>query len=154
MVKPNLCVIAVAFAAFSTIAAAQTAEPQTSETQPQDQAPTVQKPAAKKPFVAKHGAGVYQNFGNKTYTPDGSLQFNKGGTTVTQTPEGPGPTYSTYGNQTWGTDGSWSITHGNRTHENDGTLSEARRSGRDTYIYKPGGSTMVCSTYGHQVLCR
>jgi hypothetical protein len=152
MLKPNAYVVAILVTAFSTGAAAQTSEPQTSATPPEQQGPTVQKPAAKKPFVPRHGAGVYQNYGSKTYTPDGDIQFNKGGQTQTQTPEGPGPTYSTYGNQTWGTDGSWSGTYGNRTYQNNGQLSETH--GRDTHIYHPDGSTMVCSNYGHQMVCR
>jgi hypothetical protein len=117
------------------------------------QAPATQnKPQPNAPYVPYRAPGVYTKDGNRTYGPDGSLQYNKGNQTQTQRPKGQGPTYSTYGNYTLGTDGSAAVTFGNRTYQNNGSLTETH--GNNTLTYGRDGHVQVCSTYGAQTVCR
>lgn len=136
-------VTAVIFVTVSGVAAAQDA-----------QSPTTQPPPAQSnaPYVPYNAPGVYTNSGHETYGPNGRMQLNNGNQTQTQGSQGPGPTYSTYGNYTLGTDGSAAVTYGNRTYQNNGTVSETH--GNQAYTYKPNGQVQVCSTYGSQVVCR
>ena len=116
------------------------------------QTPDTAQAPTNAPYVPNRAPGVYTKDGNQTYAPDGSLQNNKGNQTQTLGPEGPGPTYSTYGNYTVGTDGSVAVTSGNRTYQNNRTLTETH--GNNTFTYGPNGHVQVCSTYGAQTVCR
>ena len=145
-----LSVAAIIILGFSGAAFSQT--PDASQAPDASKAPAAQQPQANIPFVPNRAPGVYTKQGSQIYGPDGSIQFNNGNQTQTQGPEGPGTTYSTYGNYTVGTDGSVAVTHGNRTYENNGNLTETH--GNQTYTYGPGGHVQVCSTYGFQTVCR
>jgi len=104
--------------------------------------------------IPYQGRGTYSTYGNQTYGPHGTMQFNKSNQTYTynRNPNHPGAIYSTLGHQTYGTDGSLLHQYGNTTYENNGTISQTH--GNQTYIYRPGGQTVVCSTYGNQSVCK
>jgi hypothetical protein len=61
-------------------------------------------------------------------------------------------TYSTFGHQIYGSDGNVTYSNNNRTYQNNGVVSDTH--GKQTDIYKPGGQTVVCPTYGRQQICR
>ena len=141
-----LCTIGAMAVAMSSSAIAQ------QDPDPQPAAPPAAAAQTTSPTVPYLGSGTYSTYGRQTYGPDGT-QFNLGnGTTILQGPNGSVTTYSTYGHQIHGSDGSMTYSNNNRTYQNNGIVSDTH--GKQTYIYKPGGKTVVCSTYGSQQICR